>query len=142
MGRKGRHGSTKVPRDPQKPVLPSSNKSKRSTLKAKHESRRKKQLEAQGRIVAGHEIPKGALPANPDKLARHNSYSPRLYYVDYPFTCRDCGSDEVWTATQQKWYYEVAKGSIYGRAVRCRTCRRRHRQQVHLAKQRSQRGSL
>jgi len=30
---------------------------------------------------------------------------------------------EVWTAEQQKWYYEEAKGSIHAKAVRCRNCR-------------------
>jgi len=48
----------------------------------------------------------------------------RGYYLEAPFTCASCGSDQVWTAAQQKWWYEVAKGSIYSRPKLCRTCRR------------------
>jgi hypothetical protein len=69
--------------------------------------------------------PKGAVAANHESLAHNNTYGllPR-YYVDKPFKCRDCGIEEVWRATQQKWYYEVAKGHIDATAVRCRACRR------------------
>jgi hypothetical protein len=49
----------------------------------------------------------------------------RGYYVDRPFVCKDCGKSEVWTATQQKWWYETAKGDVWTIAVRCRPCRRR-----------------
>jgi hypothetical protein len=51
----------------------------------------------------------------------------RGYYLEVPFTCTSCGSDEVWTAAQQKWWYEVAKGSIYSGPKHCRTCRREAR---------------
>jgi hypothetical protein len=49
----------------------------------------------------------------------------RGYYVDRPFKCKDCAKSEVWTATQQKWWYESAKGDVWTVAVRCRPCRRR-----------------
>jgi len=29
-------------------------------------------------------------------------YAPLGYYADRPFQCKDCGKDEVWTATQPK----------------------------------------
>ncbi|EAQ80896.1 zinc-ribbon domain containing protein [Blastopirellula marina] len=48
-------------------------------------------------------------------------------YQDHPICCIECGAEEIWTASQQKWWYEVMKGSIYSRAVRCRACRRRRR---------------
>lgn len=32
----------------------------------------------------------------------------RRYYIDKRFTCAKCGTEEVWTAAQQKWWYEVA----------------------------------
>jgi hypothetical protein len=54
---------------------------------------------------------------NEQELVWPNSYCDdrpgfliRGYYRDESFTCRDCGVVEVWTATQQKWWYEVAKG--------------------------------
>ena len=55
------------------------------------------------------------------------------FYLDLPFTCRDCGSKEIWTAKQQKWWYEVAQGSIYSRAIRCRACRQARHALVNAA---------
>jgi hypothetical protein len=80
---------------------------------------------------------------NASLLAAYNSYgSPafvaRGYYVDMPFECADCGRQEVWRATQQKWWYEIAKGNVESRATRCSACRRVERtrqaeaRRVHL----------
>lgn len=74
-----------------------------------------------------------AVSVDPTALVPNNSYGPprfidRGYYLDVPFTCASCGSEEVWTAPQQKWWYEVAKGSLYSGAKLCRTCRRDARQ--------------
>lgn len=73
------------------------------------------------------------------KLARDNSYSTpdfakRGYYVDLPFVCIDCGKSEVWSATQQKWWYEVAKGGVWTTATRCRPCRQAERKRREKAK--------
>ena len=46
------------------------------------------------------------------------------WYRDEPFHCIECGKLEIWTAAQQKWWYEVAKGSAYTTALRCRSCRK------------------
>jgi len=103
-----------------------SDKRKKRKFAAKRESRRRKELDEAGRLtVDGVELPKGAVLADLSQQAPNNSYSPPLCYVDRPYTCRDCGREEVWTASQQKWYYEVAKGPIYATAVRCAECRRR-----------------
>ncbi|AMV38520.1 zinc-ribbon domain containing protein [Planctomyces sp. SH-PL62] len=72
---------------------------------------------------------KDAVPVDPAALSPCNSYFPpdfveRGYYLDLPFTCASCGSDEVWTAAQQQWWYETAKGSLYSGARLCRRCRR------------------
>lgn len=69
----------------------------------------------------------GRIPADLSKQSPNNSYGPPLYYEDRPFTCIDCGKEEVWTAEQQKWWYEVAQGPIYSQANRCRECRRQRR---------------
>jgi hypothetical protein len=72
--------------------------------------------------------PSGRIPADLTKQALHHSYGGvPLFYEDQPFTCVDCGKEEVWTAQQQQWWYEVAKGSIYSRAKRCGDCRRARR---------------
>ena len=73
-------------------------------------------------------LPVGVLAADPDKLLHDNTYGPRpRYYDDRQFSCIECGTSEVWTAAQQKWWYEVAKGKIDSRANRCRDCRYRRR---------------
>ena len=64
-------------------------------------------------------------------LARHNNTCGTLpaFYIDKVFTCRDCGQEQVWTAKQQKWWYEERLGPIDSTAVRCLPCRRARRTQ-------------
>jgi Probable zinc-ribbon domain len=80
---------------------------------------------------------------NVESLAPNNSYDTpdfvkRGYYVDKEFECKECGRQEIWTAAQQKWWYEIAKGFVYSTAKLCRSCRRRERERrtearrVHL----------
>lgn len=68
----------------------------------------------------------GIEPADRDLLARHNNTCGPLptFYADRIFVCRDCGEEQVWTAKQQKWWYEIALGPIDSQAVRCLPCRR------------------
>jgi hypothetical protein len=94
------------------------------------------------------------VPVNREALAPHNSYGEpdfvrRGFYSDRPFECADCGKAEVWTAAQQKWWYELAKGDVFTTVRRCRACRRRERERraearrVHregLARKRDRRG--
>jgi hypothetical protein len=56
------------------------------------------------------------------------------YYLDRPFTCVGCNSQEIWTAAQQKWWYEEAKGDLYSIAKFCRPCR--HQEQARRAEAR------
>jgi hypothetical protein len=76
-------------------------------------------------VTAG--MPAGAIPADLTAQAPNNSYSPTYWYTDREFRCADCGRPEVWTAEQQKWWYEVARGPIDSTAVRCRACREARR---------------
>ena len=118
-----------------------SNKQKRLELEAKRQRREKKAVAVarQTRLP----VPYGTVPVNPTALHPTNSYGEpdfvtRGFYVDHPFTCKDCGKEEIWTATQQKWWYEVATGEVSSGAVRCRACRKRERdrkteaRRVHL----------
>ncbi len=69
-------------------------------------------------------LPKGAVRADHIELSHNNAYGLLpLFYMDKAFVCRDCGSKELWTAKQQKWWYEIAKGDITTTTVRCRKCR-------------------
>ena len=56
------------------------------------------------------------------------------FYLDYEFTCRDCGKVEIWTGRQQKWWYEVAQGEMEQVAVRCRNCRQREKRRKEEAR--------
>jgi hypothetical protein len=71
----------------------------------------------------------GMLEADREILARHNNPYAALpsHYFDREFVCRDCGEQQIWTAKQQKWWYEVAHGHIDSAAVRCLPCRRKRR---------------
>ena len=80
----------------------------------------------QKRDIANGGLPPVAVAADTSQQIPINSYAaPKKFYVDVDFKCMDCGSEEIWTANQQKWYYEVAKGSLHATAVRCRECRNR-----------------
>lgn len=75
-------------------------------------------------------LPPGAVRADHDKLMHINTYGELPgFYIDKPFICRDCGIEQIWTAKQQQWWYEEAKGHIDSFAVKCRECRQKHKQQ-------------
>jgi len=104
-----------------------SNKRKRIKLDEQKAKQRLRRLAREGRLANGVEMPKGAVAADLSQQAPNNSFAPPFFYSDQEFTCYDCGAEEVWTAAQQKWYFEVLKAPIYGRAKRCRACRQAHR---------------
>ncbi len=122
----------KRPRTPKKQL-----KSRRVALDAK---RRLKLKEKSGfRTVNGIELPPGAVLANWEALEHNYATFPHIayprFYADRPFTCRECGSEEIWKATQQKWWYETAKGPIDSIAIRCRSCRSKERERVAAARE-------
>jgi Probable zinc-ribbon domain len=101
----------------------------------------------QARLAAAHEaaLLRGRTKVNAASLAPDNSYSTpdyvmRGYYIDAPFTCKECGKREIWSAEQQKWWYETAKGSVWTMATRCRACRRRERERRNEARRVQQEG--
>jgi hypothetical protein len=109
-----------------------SNKQRRAEIV----ERRRARAAAAPRLKGGEprrEVTGGTAPCNPELLAPSNSYGvpafvQRGYYMDVLFKCQDCGKEEVWRATQQKWWYEVAKGNVETRATRCNSCRRIERE--------------
>src|SRR6185295_3087039 len=79
---------------------------------------RRKKLAVKRRAIATavelRNTPSRMVPVNEELLAPNNSYGApafvtRGYYVDIAFRCVDCGKEEVWTGSQQKWWYEIAK---------------------------------
>ncbi len=122
-----------------------SGKQRREEIKAKRLERLRVARGCSVRLPSGpvpfDSVPSGAVAADPAQLV-HNGYyhqSPS-FYLDRPFVCRDCGVHEVWTAKQQKWWYEIAKGPIDSIAVRCRPCRSRERARADEAQRVSQAG--
>jgi Probable zinc-ribbon domain len=115
-----------------------SGKQRRAELKARRAGRR-----AQAAVRPAKRASGRLVPVNEAALAPYSSYGApdfvmRGYYLDRPFKCAGCGADEIWTGTQQKWWYEVAKGYVYSAAKLCRACRRREQarraeaKRVHL----------
>src|SRR5258708_5975050 len=110
-----------------------SNRQRRKELDAKRAAKRTKEEQLRDAAARAAAI-KGKVLVNVELLRPTGSYDrpgfvQRGYYEDEPYTCRDCGSKEIWRATQQKWWYEVAKGDVWTRAGRCLPCRRRLRAQ-------------
>lgn len=90
--------------------------------------------------LARRRIPSGNVLVNPANLRSTNScgtpeFVQRGYYVDRPFHCKACGAAQVWTETQQKWWYESAKGDVWTVAVLCRPCRQRGRARKATARE-------
>lgn len=115
-----------------------SNKQRRAEIVEKRRARAATALTLKG-DEASVELTAGTAPCNPALLAPFNSYGyppfvSRGYYTDALFTCHDCGKQEVWRATQQKWWYEVAKGNVETRAKRCNNCRRIERERRNEAR--------
>lgn len=90
-----------------------------------------KALLAGGFISDASEIPVDAIPAALELQALYVPYiyKPKLFYTDEPFACRDCHKPQVWTAPQQRWWYEHCKGGIRTTAIYCRDCRKKRREQ-------------
>ena len=101
-----------------------SNKQRRLEIREKRRKRAEK-LEIDTRSNPP-KFPDNAVMADWNELSHNNTYGPLpVFYMDKPFACVDCGSKELWTAKQQKWWYEVAKGNINTTAIRCLPCRKR-----------------
>ena len=107
-----------------------SGKQRRLEIKQK---RREKARQNKGIDVysAQTKLPRHAVKANHVALLHNSAYWRELplFYIDREFVCRDCGSHEIWTAKQQKWWYETVKAYLESRAVRCRRCRKKIREQ-------------
>jgi len=81
------------------------------------------------------------LPVDSSKLNLGNTCGcPPDYYRDVEFDCVDCGAEELWTAEQQKCWYEEAGGYFFTTAIRCRECRKKERERKEAARQTHQEG--
>ena len=75
------------------------------------------------------------LPVNRSKVVFNSTFFEiPEFYIDKPFKCKLCSKKEVWTAKQQKWWYEEAKGDLETTAVICRECRDKKKAQKDVLK--------
>ncbi len=58
------------------------------------------------------------LPIDKSKTDRSGTY-----YYDEVFNCVDCGNEDIWTAENQKYWYEVKNSYESSVAIRCHICR-------------------
>lgn len=84
--------------------------------------RRIKNLIALGYIKRASDLPNGAIPADTTIPANAYYSLPVPFYAEDVYCCRDCGKKVVWTALEKYQYYEVEKGDIYAKRVRCDAC--------------------
>jgi hypothetical protein len=90
-------------------------------IKRKRQLKRIGRLNKTGRAVKGVVIPKGSLAADPDKQ-NDSVFSTKFYYQNIPYSCAGCGRKGIWTAEQQKRYFETQKGNIYNKPKWCFEC--------------------
>ena len=60
---------------------------------------------------------------------------PRYFYVDEQRGCIQCGKTFVFSAKEQKFWYERLKFNFHVQAVRCLTCRRKKRSEQAVRNQ-------
>jgi len=111
-----------------------SGRQRRVQLRARRSAKRVAARATQERELARERARqmRGQVLVNPDNLRPTGSYGTpdfvaRGFYLDRPFACKHCGKPQLWTATQQKWWYESAKGDVWTIATLCRPCRARER---------------
>ncbi|SMC29672.1 Probable zinc-ribbon domain-containing protein [Andreprevotia lacus DSM 23236] len=109
-----------------------SGKQKRAAIMARRKEKREGFQSVIATVQPRAVRPAGRAPVDVWALAPSGSvgepeFVRRGYYEDIAFTCRDCGARQVWTAEQQQWWYETAKGYVYSTAVRCLGCRQQRR---------------
>ena len=107
---------------------------KRAAALAERQRAEEKRAAQERQALAKREV-----MVNPANLSPTGSYDTpdfvaRGYYMDRPFHCKSCGLAQNWTATQQKWWYESAKGDVWTTATMCRPCRLRERQRKEEAR--------
>jgi hypothetical protein len=108
-----------------------SKQKKKSHVRSFERDARVQRLMAAGIIKSADEIPGDAIAAGVEYIQQiRSSYSlfhRPPYYRDIEFRCADCGKQSVWTADDQRHWYEQVHGSAYGTAKRCGECRRKRK---------------
>ena len=81
-------------------------------------------------------LPRGAVRGNPERQNYcHAHHPPKYFYLDETNTCVQCGQEFVFTAEEQKFWYETLQFNFDSIAIRCRDCRKQRRTDAALRQQ-------
>jgi len=69
-----------------------------------------------------------------DTGAQDYTVCPRQWYIDAHFRCADCGSTFLWSAVEQKAWFETYRFYVDSQPTRCQQCRAKRRDAVQLRK--------
>ena len=69
-----------------------------------------------------------------DVSKQNYTVCPRHWYVNAGFICRECGKEFVFTAKEQRFWYEDMHFWIDSLPTRCPACRKEQRTRVNLRK--------
>lgn len=67
--------------------------------------------------------------------AQDFTVTPRHWYVDARFRCKACGADFLWSAREQKVWFETYRFYVDSRVSCCPECRAKHRDAAQLRKE-------
>jgi tetratricopeptide (TPR) repeat protein len=76
-------------------------------------------------------IPHGAVMGDPNRQVLYGSF-PKYYFEDIEKTCIQCGNDFIFSAKEQKHWYEDLQFIIYAECLKCMACRRLKKSKVAL----------
>lgn len=81
-------------------------------------------------------LPRGAVRGDPSRQNYCRAHHlPKYFYVDVVHTCVQCRQSFVFTAGEQKFWYENLGFHSDSRAIRCAACRKRRRSESALRRQ-------
>lgn len=67
--------------------------------------------------------------------AQNYTVCPRHWYIDVRFRCDDCDSVFLWSAQEQRTWFETYRFYVDSRPKICRDCRAKHRTALELQKE-------
>jgi len=70
-----------------------------------------------------------------DHVAQDFTVAPRHWYIDARFRCDACRAEFVWSATEQKAWFETYRFFVDSHPRHCHSCRAKRRDAVQLRKE-------
>lgn len=70
-----------------------------------------------------------------DPSKQKYSVSPRTLYIDAVYKCKDCSQEFIWTADEQKAWFESYFFWVYSEPRHCKNCRANRRRLLKLQKE-------